>query len=247
MLLVDSREGSRDLSIPLRSEGLEAELAELEYADVCWMGQGPGGLIPVGVELKTVRDLLSSMRSGRLAGRQIPGMLASYDYSYLLVEGVFRPNPQTGVLEEPRRGGWQELRLGASRFYYDDVELFLTSLDTLTPLRVRRTRSRTETIRAILLLYRWWQKPWEDHGSLKVLYGGPPPSPLPVEHSLLRKFAVQLPGVGWERSAAVERSFSSVAEAVSANESRWRQIDGIGKVLSRRIVNAIHNRTSTNP
>jgi len=243
MLLVDGREGSRDLLIPLKAEGLDAELAELEYADLCWMGNGPDGLAPVGIELKTLRDLLSSMRSGRLAGRQLPGMLAAYDYSYLIVEGPCRANPQTGILEEPRRGGWQELRLGASRFYFDDVELFLTSLDTLTPLRIRRTRSRTETMRMILLLYRWWQKPWEDHGSLKVIYGGPPPSPLPVEHSLVRRFAVQLPGVGWERSAAVEKSFASVAEMVAADEKRWQQVEGIGKVLSRRIVDAIHNRT----
>ena len=236
MILVDNRAGSSELSIPLRALGMDVEVTELEYGDLCWIGNTDCGPSPVGLELKTVRDLLQSMHSGRLTGRQIPGMLAQYSHSYLLIEGSWRANSRTGIMEEPCRGGWRELKLGSSRFLAADVESFLTSIDTLTSVRIRRSRNRSETLRIIHGLYQWWQKDWEDHGSLKVFYDGIKPSPLPVNHPLIRKVAAQLPGVGWERSAAVAKSFSSVAEMVAADESRWRQVEGIGKKLSARIV-----------
>lgn len=217
-------------------------MSTLEYGDLCWIGSTASGPAPIGLELKTVRDLLQSMRSGRLAGHQLPGMLAQYSHSYLLIEGSWRANSRTGVLEEPCRGGWRELKLGVSRFLAADVEAFLTSIDTLTPVRIRRSRNRSETLRIIHGLYSWWQKNWDEHSSLKVFYEPGEPSPLPVSHPLVRRVAAQLPGVGWERSAAVARSFSSVAEMVAADEKRWQQVEGIGKKLSARIVQELKGK-----
>jgi len=196
-------------------------------------------MLPVGVELKSLRDLLSSIRSGRLAGRQLPGMVVQYSFCYLVIEGVWRADASTGLLVELFRGGWREVKLGSQRFFWRDVESMLTSLDTLTPVRIRRTRSRTETVQTLESLYRWWQKPWEEHGTLKVLYSPAAQTLFPLSHPLVRRVAAQLPGVGWERSAAVAESFCSVAEMSAADEKRWRKVPGIGRVLARRIASAL--------
>ena len=73
MILIDPREGSKDL-LPLMPLGL-AHLSALPYTDACWNGLGPGGAaVIVGVERKRVGDMLACLKDGRFVGHQLPGM-----------------------------------------------------------------------------------------------------------------------------------------------------------------------------
>lgn len=187
MILIDNRAGSKDLVKypPLDDKSL-AKLTRLDSGDVMFAGNGPDGPLLVGIELKSLDDLLSSMGTNRLQATQIPAMLEEYDWSYLLWYGTDRPNPKTGRLETLRaykktsRGkGWKVAEeedlttpnlkwfaasIGKSRpMPYGYLHNFL-SLDLpacgVYPIRVPGMSSAAALIG---WLHRSWQKEWEDH------------------------------------------------------------------------------------
>lgn len=241
MIWVDDREGSADLAPLLKRVGLMVELRRMEYGDLCWLGNGPEGECMVGVEYKKTKDLLNSMRTGRLSGHQLPGMAKDYRYSYLLVEGVMRPDPVTGVLVEPARGGWRDVLVGQQRFMYSEVDNYLTTLEMIGGVHIKRTDRQDVTIAAIKGLYGWWtHKKWKEHKGCNAIYSQAPPAALLYDPSFVRKVAVQLPGIGWERSAEVEKRFGSVVAMVEATEQTWMELTGIGKKMAQRIVAALH-------
>src|ERR1035437_1042749 len=107
MILVDRRIGSNDLLAPLKAARFEVQLVELEVGDIAFEGKGPNGTtLNVGVELKVLGDRINSLRTGRLAGHQLPGLLKPYDYAWLLVEGQWRANAAGPVTTQKRRGLW---------------------------------------------------------------------------------------------------------------------------------------------
>src|ERR1035437_3942143 len=107
MILVDRRVGSNDLLAPLKAAGFDAQLVELAFGDIAFEGKGLNGTpLNVGVELKRLGDLVSSLRTGRLAGHQLPGLLRTYDYAWLLVEGQWRANAAGQVTTQKRSRLW---------------------------------------------------------------------------------------------------------------------------------------------
>lgn len=112
MILIDSSAGSRDLvSYPPLSNPKLACLANLSSsststagskssADVSFVGNGPDGKEVIGIEFKSLFDLLSSIESGRLQDTQLPELRQEYDRPYLLYYGEYRCN-QNGDLEIP--------------------------------------------------------------------------------------------------------------------------------------------------
>lgn len=239
MILVDDREGSAALAGRLRAAGIEAEIRRMEFGDCCWIGNGPNGPALIGVELKTAQDLLASMRTGRLCGHQLPGMSEEYFAIYLIVEGMLREEAETGVLQRYSAGHWHDLCVGQQRFMWSEFESYLTSLDTLVGVHIRRTSTLRETVSCIRTLYQWWQKPWDQHSSHKVLYTPLPEKSLLIKPSVLRRVAAQLPGIGYERSAAVEKAFGTVYRMAQADAGQWQQIDGIGKGITQKVMRAI--------
>jgi ERCC4-type nuclease len=106
MILVDQRTGSADLEPQLKALGLPTELMFMEFGDIAWTGRGENGTaVQVGIELKKLPDLLTSLRDGRLPNHQVPGMLkkpeGAYDYGWLIVEGKWRKGP-LGELQFPK-------------------------------------------------------------------------------------------------------------------------------------------------
>lgn len=239
MILVDDREGSAGLVNGLRRSGIEAELKRMEFGDCCWIGNGPDGDVLVGVELKTVEDLLASMRSGRLCGHQLPGMSEEYFAIYLIVEGLVREDPESGVLQRFHRGQWQDVIVGRQRFLWSEMEAYLTTIDTIVGVHVRRTSTPRETVSCIRTLYQWWQKPWDRHSSHKVLYTPLPQNSLLVRPSVLRRVAAQLPMIGYDRSREVEKAFGTVFAMANADEKAWLAVPGIGKTIAAKVIRAI--------
>lgn len=245
-ILVDSRVGSKEIEPFLISQKLPTELLTLDYGDFAFEGNGPDGPVLVGVERKRLTDLLSSMRTGRLAGHQLQGLLSTYSPTYLIVEGIFRCG-HDNVLETPGWSrdmsglgrGWIPVRVGTQGFLFSEMDNFLTSLENIAGLKIRYTSSKTQTAQTLASLYAWWGKPWAKHRSLGVVYTPAPPTIDLVEPSLLRKIAVQLPGVGWEKATAVERKWRTVVDMLLAEVQEWETLPGFGKVLANRIVNAL--------
>jgi ERCC4-type nuclease len=241
VILLDDRAGSGDLAPVLRQVGAQVEVVRLEFGDAALIGRGENEEpVRVGVEIKKVPDLLSSMTSGRLSGHQLPGLLASYEWVWVLVEGVVRPEPQTGVLQEAHGGGWRDVQQGPRSFMYRDVEHYLHSLVVRGGVHVAWTAGRHETARWLAALDSWWLKSWDEHKGHLAIHrkAGTRPREL-VPPSLLRRVAAELPGIGWERSARVAGHFTSVREMVEASEEQWQQIDGVGKKLAASIRRAL--------
>lgn len=237
-VLIDPRIGSREMYDDLARLRVPCEISRepLEAADFAWMGKGRHGLVPVGVERKRLRDALNCMTGGRFAGHQLPLMLERYPYAYLIVEGIWRTNPSDGVLEEAVHGGWRAVGVGSRRHMGRDLNNWLCSLSTLTKLRVRQSDTPQQTAFLLRDMYLWWQKDWDEHSSLNVIYGPDPPAALVVRPNLTRRVAAQFRMIGWERSAAVAAYFGSPLAMALALRSDWRRIPGIGKVIADSVV-----------
>lgn len=229
MILVDSRIGSKHMVDKLSP----AQLETLEFGDCCFTG----GNRLIGIELKRINDCVSSLLSGRFADGQLPGMLQMYDVSYLIVEGYYRCDPQSGLVQGWRGGRWSDLVSGRQRLTWSALDNWLTSMETLGGLRVRRTTTEAETIKTIQALYNWWQR--DDHKSLHVFNTASDAAAV-ERPGLLRRMAAQLPMIGWQRSADVAKRFTSVRNMALAELDDWTDIDGIGPGIAAKVWSAIN-------
>lgn len=241
LILIDSRQGSANLIGHLRHWGVKCQLDTLEYGDACFVGNGKDGPISVGVEVKAVHDALNCMGDGRFAGHQLPGLVNSYDRIWLVVEGWYRPDFGSGILlaDSTRR---KELALGSRRFMYRDLDNWLTSMEVMANIRVRRVGDRVETARFVADLYGWWSKGWTDHKSHLALHEDRSDFAQFAKPPLVRVVASQLPGVGFKKSADVAKRFPTVHALVHATEAEWAEIEGIGKTMAARIYVAIRQK-----
>lgn len=236
MIYVDNRTGSKEL-LHLFPKGT-AELTHLDYADFMFTGHYADGDILIGIERKTIGDFVNCMCSGRFSGRQLIGMLNSYHYLYLVIEGMFRANPKTGVLEVYKYGGWCEHTAGKRRFMARDIWAFMNTMQVVCGLHCYHTPTPSDTAYYIRALKHWWDKEYEEHkGHLQ------PHTGVTVELSkqtLVRRVAACLDGVGWGKAKAIDLEFGSVAELVAAGEKELVEVEGIGKVLAKSIVEQLH-------
>ena len=249
MLLVDDRAGSADLLKPLLAAGLPAEITRLESADIAFIGKGPKGTtLDIGIELKRLdgssTDLTQSLRSGRLAGHQLPkmvGVKGAYDFAWLLIEGIWRHDDggQVVVYKGPRKG-WEPIK---GRMSASELEKQILTLELCGGLHVRHTNGRADTVRFIGTLYRWFtDKAMDKHTSHLKVHDAP--TLIPV--SDYRAFYMKIPGVGYRLSQAVENHFKGgPRQAACAGINEWADIsvlsdDGkprkIGNTVATRIV-----------
>lgn len=209
MILIDSRVGSKHLAALL---GDNAILTQLDYGDAAWSGNG----ITVGVEIKTVLDAVSCLYSGRLADHQIPGLKASYDVVYLIIEGIWRPSPE-GVLQyfkwfpskkETVCGQWMTA-VNRKPLMYSAFESWLQSLASLGGVSVRSTPSSDTTAALLLSLHNWYQR--ESHESFKAIHQAEGNGAVLSRPTMLRRMLALLPHIGWDRSAMLLSRVKGVA------------------------------------
>lgn len=278
MILIDDRAGSKDLihHPPLNILGSLCKLSgsgsgdTKSSADACFTGQGPEGPILIGIEVKALPDLISSIDSGRLQGTQIPAMLSSYDICYLVYYGVYRPHPGSGCLQIYRKSKttdryyWQDYSLGPSRpIPYTYHERFLASPSFLStgviPHRVSNIEECAYWIGNVL--YPVWTKPYHLHRGMNAFdnsrglgriatraktpdTNGNGCNGSDREHALLVRranIAKDLPGIGYERAMKVAAYFPSVHAMMTADISDW-MLAGLGKVLARATYESIRER-----
>lgn len=247
-IYIDDRTGSKELD-PLIPTGIPHKLTRLDYADMSFLGKGADGLpLSIGVERKTIGDLVSSINDGRLSGHQLHGLLSSYNVIYILVEGLWRPCPVTGVLEHFRRGKWQPLSYrGSKTVMARYVNNYLNTLVVMCGVHVWQTGTIKQSAQWLVDTYSWWGKDWDKHKAHKQYQtatmacgkraidnrrGGA------VEFSkpgLVQRVAKEFKGVGFDRSQAVADHFGSVFEFVLADKKDLMKVEGIGKGLAGSI------------
>jgi ERCC4-type nuclease len=241
-VLVDDRIGSREFHKPLRRMGVPAIIRRLEYADFAWNGRGPHGMARIGVERKTVSEILGAITDARFTGRQLPGLLKTYDYVYLIVEGAAKIDPRTGVLMMyGREAGFTRVR-----HLYSTYKKFLTTLAAKGRVIVEPTHGITETVHLLHTLYGWWEKPWKSHKSAYHVEETKPDAAILETRTWERQAFAQFPGVGWERSKLVAEYFPSLDVACHASIEEWMKALKIkdGRALATTIVKACRGQLS---
>ncbi len=232
MILVDPRAGSIDYVPLLRGLGAPVDVCQLEYGDCAFYGSGHA----VAIELKKFDDMLTCVTTGRFAGHQLPGMASQYDEVYLIVEGLWRPNPEDGTLEQ-WRGQWRPAGQGKRRWQYRDFDAFLNTMEVKGGVRVKRTTNPDETARTIYGLYAWWMD-YDGHRSHLALNRAGRDVAVFVRPTFVRRVAAELSGIGYEKSGMIAGKFSTVRAMMNATEKDWRTLPGLGKTLAKSIVAA---------
>lgn len=233
MILVDDRIGSVHYASQLKPSQIE----RLEFGDICF--EAANGQL-IGIEVKKIEDAVGSLLSGRLADHQIPGMLSMYNVSYLIVEGYYRCDPVSGLIQGWKGNSWRDIHSRRQSLTWESLDNWLTSIETLANIRVRRTVSEKETVRTIQSLYNWWGH--GDHRSLKVFNTASEAAGM-ERPNLLRRVAKELPGIGWERSIAVANYFGTIWNMANASEGEWTSIEGIGDGIAGNVYRAINGES----
>lgn len=244
-LYIDDRAGSDNL-IKLFPQGL-VEVCRLEFGDVMFIGKGEDGTpTPVGIEFKTVEDVLKCICDGRFSGKQLPGLITEYPGNYwLLIEGDTRIGIEEQLQIQWRQRYWSDVKVGSRGFKYAEYEGWITTHINKAGLKVKQVKDRRETKHWIMTQYKWWvEKGWDKHKSHLAQDKSGRPMQL-TRPSYLREFAAILPGIGWGKAAAVEAHFDTIADAARADTDKWCNVAGIGKKMANRIVEAIHDGRPT--
>lgn len=244
MILVDDRVGARELKSEIKKLGLRVETRRLEFGDFAFAGNGPRGEVMVGIERKTVSDLINSFNSGRLSTHQLPGMVQTYPYRWVFVEGYWRPGRDNVIevfklwSEKPTKDGRGMMMVGA---WYPAVTQTAWSqligrtwnLEVEGACWVERTGTPRETAEVVGSLFRWWGKSWKDHRAHLGLEKGLTPDKILFEKpSYPRLFAGIFPGVEWTRSKAAAKHFGTIRRMANARPEEWKKIQGFGDKLS---------------
>lgn len=241
MILLDPRAGSADYLPLLKALGAPVEPVTLEFGDVTFYAPGfPRG---IGIELKKFDDILTCVTTGRFSGHQLRGMAIDYAEQFLIIEGLWRPNPSDGVLEtwgwnhETKKREWIAAGRGRRRWQYRDFDAYLNTQEIKGGIRIKRTTTPDETARVVYGLYNWWQD-YEGHRSHLALNRAGRDGAIFFKPTFARRVATELPGVGFERSGDVAAAFPTVRRMLDATPKEWAGVKGIGKTLAKRIVEA---------
>lgn len=265
-ILIDKREGSYQLANvePLHSllrvclvcqgsgcrkcKATGRELAQLDSGDVMISGNGPHGGMLIGIELKSIADLISSRATGRLQETQIPSMLRDYDERWLLTYTPYRCDTDGSLLTWRMVNGvnqWCKERKGGKDSSYQRfmfVESFRLSL-TDVGFRCHHVDNLAQAALWIYGLYCKRQQTWtEQHRNLlefdytsaadrasrdersRRTHVSNMPGSLDVKTECRAKMIACLPGMGYERALAVARFFPSTRAAFNAGPDAWAEV-----------------------
>lgn len=250
MILVDYRKGSgtdgkgNELLVPLiKKLGVECEIDNLEFADACFEGNGPEGYIAIGVERKTLHDLLGCIDTARYSAHQRVGMAQMYTKSFLALEGMWEMGGSlqySGTLIQGFNGGssWGPLKTrGNQTVLYSKLYRYLLSVQ-LSGVIITQSNNVVQTANNIVEIYRYFQKPWHSHTSMIETQKLTIPS-LTNKPSLARKWAADLDRVGVTKSIEAAKLFKNGRKLALAGEEDWMRLGGVGAKTAIAIVKQI--------
>jgi ERCC4-type nuclease len=239
MILVDHRVGSKELIPKLKALNLPTEETELPYGDVAFEGKGPQGSVSIGIERKTLHDMLGCIEDARFSGHQFVGMRNLYTLSVLQLEGHWKPHDGSGLLMEGFNGGhsWGYCKFRSQRAMYSKLYRYLIST-AMAGVIITQSRDLTHSAFNIGEWYHYFQKRWDDHTSFREIQKIAIPT-LGGKPTLVRKWANDLDGIGTKLSGDAERLFKTPLALANADESEWLRIPGVGIKTAQSIVREI--------
>lgn len=245
MIVIDDREHGMLDTIRSRGDDVPVEQSRLEFGDCMFEGNGEHGRCLVGVERKKLQDLINSMRDRRLSGHQLRGMRLTYEYVFLVAEGVWRRGI-SGEIEELWGREWRTFYSAGGRtpIMYRQLASYLTTLELRGGVIVRRTERPTDTAGLYVDLWHWFNdKLWHEHTSHDQRYCPEPQrrgSKAVIQRAVTRceAMAAQIPGID-SKAQAVASFFGSTKAMANATLEDWIKIPGIGKKTAQSAMSAL--------
>lgn len=225
----------------IKKIGVKSEKADLLYGDFAFEGNGPDGPVTVGIERKSLHDMLNCIDDGRLSGHQLVGMRKMYDPvpPIVLLEGHWRPHDPNGMLMEGFNGGysWGPVRHRKQGTMYHKLYRYLISM-SLSGVIITPSRDIFHSAFNVCEWYQYFQKRWLDHTSMQEMHTLAIPA-LNGKPPLVRKWANDLTDIGTKLSADAERMFKKPIALANADEQEWLRIPGVGVKTAQQIVREV--------
>src|SRR4051812_5526227 len=149
MIFVDPRDGGivkkpgvdnpSDRFVKLiRGQGISAYKSRLDYGDFAFKGNLRNGEGMIGVERKTLHDMLHCINDARFNEQRI-GMMRDelgnpfYNKSFLILEGEWKPHDESLILmqgyqDKDNRTSWGYLKHRTNRLMYSQLYNYLLSV-----------------------------------------------------------------------------------------------------------------------
>lgn len=229
MIIVDYRRGSHELVAPLEARGLDVAETELPAGDLAWTGKGSKGkAVEVGVEFKTLSEMIESFHTERLQDQvmrmrgALEGEQPLYNYAWLVFEGEVIFDKAGRLL---KRIGRKSFKPMPGKMTHMELLKRLYVLHLCAGVAWINTESRRETLDTLEALYRTWtDKSIDEHGSHLAIYQ--PEALVPISDFRKTISSACFPGISIRKSIAVERKFGgSLRRAVNAPVEEWADIE----------------------
>lgn len=211
----------------VRAFGGLAMKAPLKYADMAFW-QEQDRTVSGAVERKKPGDVANGIITGRLV-EQLGLAREHHRHVWLVIEGIYRA---VSDVVEVALYDWVPLIPEISS---DRWEGALTTIEQVGRVGIRRTTNMQETVRLTIQLYKWVLRP--EHTTWRE--GEYDPAPLYGKVPLVRRWARDLPGVGYELSKRIAERFPTAMALALAGEEELTEVDGIGKVKAAAICAAV--------
>lgn len=240
MVLIDPRTGSKELESNLQREGLETYLEPLDFGDFAFEGNGPESSWLVGVERKTLTDLVSCIGSSRYIDHQVPGLVKMYKRVYLVVEGVYKRG-FAGEILAPIGNSWVVPK-GCYSYSYDMVERYLIGIKEHTGIPYIKTRDKQATAHFIFNYYHYYRdKQWDEHSTFKA-FRRHNDLMSPNAPTDLMRMLHGITGLGWEISNSIEKHVGSIEKLCLLSVNEMAELDINGKRLGPSRAQELYNR-----
>jgi ERCC4-type nuclease len=228
MIIVDSRIGSIGFVERLAKYDLQVKVDTLSYGDFAFTGNGSTGQCIIGIERKTIPELIGGF--DRLAGHQIPGLIQCYTYVFIVAEGQYRSSNNATVEVMTKYGTWTPYTILYSAFVNR-----LNTLRIKCGITILHTCDEIHTCHELYALYHWFQKPWDKHNSDQVVHRNIAYTTTGGASTKMKVFT-SFPGLGGTRAIAAMRHFKSIREMINAPIDEWLKIEGIGRKTAEKII-----------
>jgi hypothetical protein len=204
------------------------------------------GSVNIGIELKSIQELITSAWNKRLQSDQLPKMRKSFDVKWLLIYGEADCDRDNYlVIKSKYDNSWRRLTGTGDTFlaskenrhlneraisYY----FYLSLVNELQQCKFcwHMTRSKRTAAVFIAGLYWWWQQAAHSHKLLKALYQPSNMSDIPdnllmpakdlsPQRELMARLAVQMPGLGTNRAIGAAKHFDSSQSMFAGDPNQW--------------------------
>lgn len=254
MIYIDSRAGSGmgvgDLYPYIKKIGAPCEKRILPAGDAAFEANSLNGPIWIGVERKTIADMLTCIDDSRFSAGQKLAMYDHFDICVLCIEGMWEPGipPNQGWMyqayrdkhEGPgyhRKDHWaMALSAAKQRVLYSKLYRYLISLSMSPKLKITYSYDLWGTAYNITEWYQWGLKTRHTSQMETQLVVVPE---MTGRASLARKWAHALDGIGNVWSDEAGKMFRTGHALANAEESDWMRIDGISFSKARRIIQQV--------